>query len=405
MRKKLALLSMPLLLAGLSACGSDNEDETTSNNTAETTTDVDADNSEENASEEDDAETEDVSADTSEWMPAFEAVFELDAEAFYDVMEESAGDNTAILPDRASFTGPLQSELEQQLGGYDFFASEPEDRDNLEIRITDHGDYVVGELWDIERDKSLEEFRLTTGRYGEIAIPDRSGTVTLSMPYENDIVLNDGLPLKMEESGDYEDGRFVYTIDGLPYGDHELTVADHPVYFAENSNVEFSVDSTDTVELLYSSHLNGGDRNVNLQDDTVTAITEEMGLLFDPIVVATNDAVVDTPGFTSFEEDHAVLETYVPEIEGFDPELVEELYINFVDNQSTGVTNLSFQSIIEIDRAGIQDVTEEEVIVVPFSVNYGYNIVDQPSDGRTRMKATYVVGDDYSLELQSVDRN
>lgn len=86
-----------------------------------------------------------------------------------------------------------------QLGGYDFVASDPEIRDSLEFRITDHDDHVVGEHWDTERDGPLEDFQLTNGRYGEITIPDCSGTVTLSMPYETDVVLNDGLPLKMEK--------------------------------------------------------------------------------------------------------------------------------------------------------------------------------------------------------------
>ena len=36
-------------------------------------------------------------------------------------------------------------------------------------------------------------------------------------------------------------------IDGLPYGNHWLALADHPVYFAENSAVEFSVGSSGTV--------------------------------------------------------------------------------------------------------------------------------------------------------------
>jgi len=58
---------------------------------------------------------------------------------------------------------------------------------------------VVGEHWDTERDRSLEDFQLTTGRYGEITIPDRSGTVMLSMPYATDVILNDDLPLKMEK--------------------------------------------------------------------------------------------------------------------------------------------------------------------------------------------------------------
>lgn len=409
MRKKLAFLSVPLLLAGLGACSSDSDDESASEGPAEeNTAQVDdvADTDDDSAAEDEDAAGDaNTIADDSEWMPAFEAVFELDAEAFYEVMAESAGDNDAILPDRASFTGPLQAELDGYLGGYEFFAREPEDRDLLEIRITDHGDYVVGELWDTDRDRSLEEYRLTTGEYGEITIPDRSGSVSLSMPYETEILLNDGLPLEMEESGDYSDGRFVYTITGLPYGDHELTLSEHPVYFAENSDVEFSIGSTDTVELKYSTHLNAGDQNVRLQDEPVAAIAEEMGLLFDPIVEASNEAVVEAPGFSNFEDDPEVLRTYAPTVEGFDDDLVEELYINFVDTLGTGVTNLTYQSIIDIDFAGIQDVTDEEIIVVPFKVNHAYNIVGSSTDSSARMKATYAVLDDNSLELRSVDRN
>lgn len=99
-RKKLATLSAPLLVAGVGACGSNNEDDSAPDSSGESmlsAADDGADNDEENTSD-DASEDETASADTSEWMPAFEAVFELDAEAFYDVMEESVGNNTAILP-------------------------------------------------------------------------------------------------------------------------------------------------------------------------------------------------------------------------------------------------------------------------------------------------------------------
>lgn len=118
-RKKRAILSVPLLVAGLGACGSDNEDDSAPDSSGESTlsaADDGSDNDEENTSD-DASEDETASADTSEWMPAFEAVFELDAESFYDVMEESVGNKTAILSDRASFTCPYRPNSSTSLMG------------------------------------------------------------------------------------------------------------------------------------------------------------------------------------------------------------------------------------------------------------------------------------------------
>lgn len=108
MRKKLAISSVPLLMAGLGTCGSDSEDYSATDSSGRSTAsaaDDSADNSEENTSDEA-SEHETASADTWEWMTAFEAVFDHDAEAFCDMMEESVDNKTAILSDRASFTAP-----------------------------------------------------------------------------------------------------------------------------------------------------------------------------------------------------------------------------------------------------------------------------------------------------------
>lgn len=391
MKKFYSVLLALILSFSLVACGDngDNEDNDGDNTSEQTTVDNDTDVSDDNDDDDDDDDGIDIGDGNvnineedrvvddidgwstevgEEWLTFARGIFFGDETLLYDAISQTH----TYAPSRMSIDEKFKTKIDavsfnfirevnrENEDNYRILFSETSEADGLRtisVAMQDMGDNSF-EATEVEASNNWK-FDFYIDENDQIFLePQHLASLRISIPFESVIRLQDvELEATDEEtrvhegSVDEEITSQIYEINNLMEGRYTVELESNDIYSVVSPVVEYNVTSTGENSFSIGA-FNGNDgRNfVSVRGEHLPKIQEELEKIYAAILLSLSQIVADGHDHTAETAD---LMDYQPEVEGIDPEVVETIFVEVLDE-----TNLSNHRKFEMIDVPLPDLIQ-----------------------------------------------